>query len=76
MTTRTKLHFSRFEFKYLLSTQHQREIERELNYFLTLDPFVATQPDHRYPVRSLYFDDPVFTSYYEKIDVQGGYYRN
>ncbi len=64
----TKLHFSRFEFKYVLAPALREEIERELSHFLTLDPFVGRQSGRKYFVRSLYFDDPVWTHYYEKTD--------
>lgn len=63
-----KLHFSRFEFKYLLPRTLREEIESELLYFLTLDPYVAQQPGKKYFVRSLYFDDPSWSHYYEKTD--------
>ncbi len=63
-----KLHFSRFEFKYVLRKSLRDEIERQLSYFLTLDPFVSRQPGRKYLVRSLYFDDAAWTRYYEKTD--------
>ena len=64
----TKLHFARFEFKYILSARLRNEIESELAYFLTLDPYVASKPHKKYFVRSLYFDDPLYSDYYEKTD--------
>lgn len=64
----TKLHFSRFEVKYILPKALRDEIERELLYFLTLDPYVDQQHGKKYFVRSLYFDDPVWSHYYEKTD--------
>lgn len=64
----TKLHFARFEFKYILTKSLRNEIESELGYFLTLDPYVASKPHMKYFVRSLYFDDPHYSDYYEKID--------
>lgn len=64
----TKLHFSRFEFKYVLRKDLREEIEKELNYFLQLDPYVESQDTKKYFVRSLYFDDPVLSNYYEKMD--------
>ena len=68
MIAPTKLHFARFEFKYLLTADAQKELESELGYFLEFDPFVKERPDHQYLVRSLYFDDPHYTSFYDKID--------
>ncbi|MDD3813703.1 MAG: polyphosphate polymerase domain-containing protein [Desulfocapsaceae bacterium] len=64
----TKLHFSRFEFKYVLPQDLRQELERELKYFLEFDPYVLTQPKHQYFVRSLYFDDPFNTCFRDKVD--------
>jgi len=66
--TRSPLHFARFEFKYILSQRKRDELEKALKYFLQYDPFVAKQPDHKYVVRSLYFDDPDYTAFYDKIE--------
>ena len=68
MSATTKLHFSRFEFKYLLPLGLRREVEAELNHFVEYDPFVANRPDHRYLVRSLYWDDRALTAFHDKID--------
>ena len=68
MRTKTKLHFARFEFKYILPNRLRDRLEADLGYFLEFDPFVATAPDKRYFVRSLYYDDPGFTAFYDKID--------
>ncbi|MEZ5962894.1 MAG: polyphosphate polymerase domain-containing protein [Planctomycetota bacterium] len=65
---RTRLHFLRFEFKYVLPGDLRREVERELGYFMQLDPFVGDRPDRRYFVRSLYYDGPTFAHYFEKVD--------
>jgi len=65
---RSPLHFARFEFKYILSQKKRDEIEQALQHFLQYDPFVAEQPDHKYVVRSLYFDDPEYTAFYDKIE--------
>ncbi|MBQ60497.1 MAG: hypothetical protein CMQ19_00325 [Gammaproteobacteria bacterium] len=65
---KTKLHFARFEFKYVLPKTLRDDVERELQFFLEFDPYVEDKPDHQYFVRSLYFDDPSFTSFYEKHD--------
>ena len=64
----TKLHFARFEFKYILPLDLRNEIERELSHFLQLDPYVESKSDKKYMVRSLYYDDPSFQSYYDKTD--------
>lgn len=65
---KSPLHFARFEFKYLLSARLRVEIEKELSFFLQYDPFVVDKVGHTYPVRSLYYDDPVFSAFYDKVD--------
>lgn len=65
-----KLHFSRFEFKYVLPRALRDEVESELGHFVELDPYVQGQPNQQYFVRSLYFDDPQFTCFREKQDGQ------
>ena len=64
----TRLHFSRFEFKYLLNAKRRGALESDLQHFLQYDPFVALQENHQYPVRSLYFDDPSYSAFHDKID--------
>jgi len=68
-----KLHFLRFEFKYVLRADLRREIESELSYFVQLDPYVGTRVDKKYLVRSLYFDDPSYSCYFAKV--QGDLHR-
>lgn len=63
-----RLHFLRFEFKYLLRADERRQVERELGYFMQLDPFVGARPDRKYFVRSLYFDGADYASYFAKVD--------
>ena len=65
---KTKLHFARFEFKYILPRSLRDQVESETRFFLEFDPFVAERRHHRYFVRSLYFDDPAFTSFHDKLD--------
>ncbi|MCB1647709.1 MAG: polyphosphate polymerase domain-containing protein [Pseudomonadales bacterium] len=66
--TAYQLEFSRYEFKYLLDTRLRQQLEVELRHFLDYDPFVAEREDHRYMVRSLYFDDASHTNFHDKID--------
>lgn len=66
--TKTKLHFSRFEFKYLLPLELRRQVESELSHFVELDPFVKAQEGQKYLVRSLYWDDPALTAFQDKKD--------
>ena len=61
-------HFLRYEFKYILNEAMRIEIEKELSHFMQLDPFVEQFENKKYFVRSLYFDDPVYSFYYEKTD--------
>lgn len=63
-----KLHFLRFEFKYLLDQETRAAVEAELSHFVELDPYVAQQPNHLYFVRSLYYDDAAMSAYQEKTD--------
>ena len=64
----SKLDFSRFEFKYLLNANRRAALESDLQHFLQYDPFVALRENHQYPVRSLYFDDPSYSAFHDKID--------
>jgi SPX domain protein involved in polyphosphate accumulation len=64
------LHFARFEFKYILPAQLRIDVESDLQYFLQYDPFVAERDNHRYVVRSLYYDDPVYSAFQSKVDGQ------
>lgn len=64
----TKLHFSRFEFKYLLPPALREQVEGELQHFVELDPYVRGQAEHRYVVRSLYWDDARFSAFEDKVD--------
>jgi len=64
----TKLHFSRFEFKYVLTARVREELESQFQYFVELDPYVASKPGSKYFVRSLYYDNDAFCNYWEKED--------
>ena len=66
--SKIKENFLRYEFKYILNKKLRNEIESELLYFMQLDPFVEQFEDKYYFVRSLYFDDPAYSFYYEKTD--------
>jgi len=61
-------HFLRYEFKYILDEERKKLIESELSHFMQLDPFVERFDNKKYLVRSLYFDDPTYSFYYEKTD--------
>lgn len=64
----TPLDFSRFEFKYLIADDKRKEFERELGHFVEFDPFVEQTERHRYFVRSLYYDDPHYSAFFDKVD--------
>lgn len=68
MAKAPQLHFARFEFKYLLSNDCKTEFEKELSHFVAFDPFVAQVPQRQYFVRSLYYDDEDFSTFYDKVD--------
>ena len=53
-----KLHFHRFEFKYLVSGDRLQRIESELK--LRMESDRHSGPDGSYPIRSIYFDSDVF----------------
>jgi hypothetical protein len=60
--------FHRYEFKYLLNARVCQDIEREVKEFMSYDGHVDPDMDNMYLVRSLYFDDPMSTAFYEKTD--------
>jgi len=62
------LHFARFEIKYILSSMKRAELEKDLDFFLELDPFVEGIPEQKYFVRSLYYDDPFYSAFYDKTE--------
>lgn len=64
---KSPLHFARFEFKYVLPEMKRRAIEKDMGYFVELDPFVINRPGHEYHVRSLYYDDAAYSCFYDKI---------
>ena len=61
-------HFSRYEFKYVLSLAQREFIEEQVRHFMRHDEFVIRQPRNQYLVRSLYFDSPSNEAFFEKID--------
>jgi hypothetical protein len=53
-----RLHFHRFEFKYIVSGEVLDRIERELELRMERDRHAG--PDGSYPIRSIYFDSDIF----------------
>jgi SPX domain protein involved in polyphosphate accumulation len=65
--------FSRYEFKYPMSTSQAQAISRDLRALgMEPDPFSARNADHRYTVSSLYFDSVRMNDYGEKA---GGFLK-
>lgn len=62
-----KLHFQRFEFKYLLPEEFADILIPKLLKHMDWDPYVDSKPDKKYQVASLYFDSAGLACYYEKI---------
>ena len=60
--------FSRFEFKYILNEEIKNKIEKQVKEFMKFDGFVHTDLSDSYFVRSLYYDSPSSSNFYEKID--------
>ena len=58
--------FSRFEFKYIINKNLSKIIQKEVKNF-TINDYFSEKKD-KYLVRSLYFDNDVFTNFNEKID--------
>jgi len=60
--------FSRYEFKYLLPLKKANQIEEEIKNFMILDLNAQKNKNKNYFVRSLYFDNEIFSNFYEKVD--------
>lgn len=56
----------RHECKYLISTADARLLKLRLKHIMEPDSHAG--PTGRYTIRSLYFDDPLHSAYYEKMD--------
>ncbi|PIR69930.1 MAG: hypothetical protein COU47_00665 [Candidatus Niyogibacteria bacterium CG10_big_fil_rev_8_21_14_0_10_46_36] len=63
-----KLHFQRFEFKYLLSPQQEFLIKKRIKPFMSRDPRAAESQTGSYEIWSLYYDSPRYFYYHEKKD--------
>lgn len=55
----------RHEYKYLISRGSAELLKRRLPRYMQPDPHVG--PTGMYTIRSLYFDDPHFTAFYDKV---------
>lgn len=59
---------ARFELKYVLAAPLAAALEVDLRHFAALDAPAGRAPDQRYHVRSLYFDDPCWSAFHDKMD--------
>lgn len=58
----------RHEFKYLIRSERCAEIESFVSPHLELDKYSQSRARNSYTVRSIYYDSPAFTCYYEKYN--------
>jgi len=58
----------RYEYKYLVPSEHYAALRAALLPFLKADGFAAQQPNGMYTVRSIYFDTPSFEMFHTKVD--------
>ncbi len=56
----------RHEYKFIIGMRDYMLLKRLLSHILKTDP--NSQGQNGYNIRSLYFDDPIDSAYYEKID--------
>lgn len=64
-----KLHFQRFEFKYLIHQALENTIREHIKPYMVADPYIGKlNASNSYEVFSLYFDSPGFYYYHQKID--------
>lgn len=66
MTKNVKLHFRRFEFKYLLPANVADLLIPQLLSYMSYDPYALEKG--YYDVNSIYFDTPNLALYQEKVD--------
>lgn len=60
--------FARYEFKYLLGSGQRQVVEQEISQLMETDDHIDPDLDDQYFVRSLYFDTPGHSAFYEKTD--------
>jgi hypothetical protein len=64
----------RFEYKYKIHRELLDPIRKEIQPFLSIDPFANSRKEGEYVVRSIYLDTEYFSTYHEKVE--GLPYRN
>ncbi len=60
--------FKRYEFKYLLPDAVASSIQSNIEHFMKLDPHTSKDLGGSYFIRSQYFENEVFSNFYEKVD--------
>jgi len=60
----------RYEYKYLIGRGISRGVTTFLSQYLELDEYCLKEENHNYTVRSIYYDNPSFTCFHEKLDGQ------
>lgn len=60
--------FSRYEFKYLLSSKESQLIFNQALRFMKIDDYALNKNNQGYTVRSLYYDNDNYDNFYEKVD--------
>lgn len=58
----------RFEYKYVVPINLLESIRKEISNFTIPDTFVLKEMNNEYVVRSIYFDTPHLSAYFEKIE--------
>ena len=58
--------FSRFEFKYIIKKNVSEAIQNEVKNFTKIDSYANNKS--KYLVRSLYFDNNLFSNFHDKVD--------
>jgi hypothetical protein len=64
---RQRLTTTRFERKYRCNYHQYYAIKNALYPYIQQDPYTIKAPQHKYLVRSLYFDTPGYQIYFEKL---------
>ncbi|MCF7889920.1 polyphosphate polymerase domain-containing protein [Candidatus Bipolaricaulota bacterium] len=60
----------RYEYKYLIGRELVRGVTGFLSQYLELDEYCRERENNSYTVRSIYYDNPRFTCFHEKLDGQ------
>lgn len=58
----------RYELKYRINLWQYNQVKLALVPYMKKDSYTLRAPDHKYLVRSVYYDSPDYMSYLEKVD--------